>query len=222
MKVAVLSESSADEAAIRVLVDATLSVQTEIHTPRLRSRGWPAVLQSLAAVVKHLYYQTDVDGLVVVADANASPMHDSDAGQVEDATGGCRLCQLREEIRSVTGTLRAVHGRSPLRIAIGLAVPSIEAWYLCGEYPQASEAAWVELCQRPGAGGQLRPWKLDLKRRAYGVDRPSLSMETERAVEHARRLATNIESLTGRFPSGFGTLADNLREWLQDQDTQSV
>jgi len=76
MKVAVLSESAADEAAIRILVDAVLMQQTEpVGPPPLRSRGWPAVLSVLPGVIRHLQYQTDADGLVVVKERRWSGYH---------------------------------------------------------------------------------------------------------------------------------------------------
>jgi hypothetical protein len=45
LKLAVLSESQADEAAVRLFVEAILQIQTQpIGLPPLRSRGWPSVL----------------------------------------------------------------------------------------------------------------------------------------------------------------------------------
>ena len=74
MKVAILSESSADDAALRILVDGVLGVRTEEIdlSGTLRSRGWPAVRTVLPVVLKYLQYRTDADGLVVVADSNHS------------------------------------------------------------------------------------------------------------------------------------------------------
>ena len=77
MKVSVLSESSADEAAIRILVDGILGTETEpIPPPRLRTRGWPSVLKDVPTVVRHLHYRTDADAFVLVVDSDDSPLHD--------------------------------------------------------------------------------------------------------------------------------------------------
>ncbi|MGH9840918.1 MAG: hypothetical protein ACREEM_19255 [Blastocatellia bacterium] len=80
MKVAVFSESPADDAAVRILVDAILGHQTEvIDLPRLRVRGWPSLRNSLRAILIELHYQTDTDGIVVVADSDDSPQHKVEA-----------------------------------------------------------------------------------------------------------------------------------------------
>lgn len=73
MKVAILSESDADEAGIRVLVDAALGIAPHPLELRPRSRGWPAVKEVLPAVMRQLHYRTDALRLVVVADGNHSP-----------------------------------------------------------------------------------------------------------------------------------------------------
>jgi hypothetical protein len=72
MKVVVLSESSADEAAIRVLVNGILGRETEdVPSLPLRSRGWPSVIKVLPTVIKFLYYRTDAEALVVIADSDS-------------------------------------------------------------------------------------------------------------------------------------------------------
>jgi hypothetical protein len=78
MKVVVLSESSADEAAIRILVNGILGRETEdVSSLPLRSRGWPSVIKVLPTVIKFLHYQTDAEALVVIADSDDSPIHRS-------------------------------------------------------------------------------------------------------------------------------------------------
>ena len=211
MKVAVLSESSADEAAIRILVEALLGRETE--SPGLfplRSRGWPSVRDILPNVIKHFHYGTDADALVVVVDANSSPMHDDPGGESSEGKSRSRLAQLSEVVRGVKAQLRAVPTRTPLRIAIGVAAPAIEAWYLCGIDPAVSEASWTRQLE---GGAQARGTILSLKRQVYGADRYSVDLETERAIEHAHRLAQQIDSLERRFPIGFGTFAQHVRSW---------
>ena len=134
MKVAILSESSADEAAIEVLIAAILRLPMErMQLRRMPSRGWPSVLQNLPALIKELHYQTDADGLVVVADSNHSlphrPAHDEARGNDDR----CRFCLLRSAIERTITQLRPVASRGRLKVAMGLASPAIEAWYLCSE-----------------------------------------------------------------------------------------
>ncbi|HZP58845.1 MAG TPA: hypothetical protein VFB27_00875, partial [Opitutaceae bacterium] len=64
MNVAVLSESPADEAALRALVEAAFGEPVRPVTYALRARGWPSVAQVLPGVIRHLHFHTDADGLV--------------------------------------------------------------------------------------------------------------------------------------------------------------
>lgn len=210
MKLAVFSESSADEAAIRILADALLDCETvPPDMPRLRARGWPSVLQLLPAVVKHLHYRTDADGLIVVADSNRSPVHHGPADQECSAAGKCRLCLLRKAMVQTQAQLRPVAARSLLKVAVGLAIPTIEAWYLCGVESGISENAW-----RQGLDSGPLPYTNNrLKQKVYGTDRPSIELETEKAREAAQRLTGDLGRLERQFPIGFGALAAALRDW---------
>jgi hypothetical protein len=216
MKVAILSESAADEAAMRILADGVLGTRTVSPLGpafRMRGRGWPTVLKIIPAVVQHLHYASDADGLIVVVDSDLSPIHTQSHKESERAEMGCRLCQVAEAVALTKSRLRPVPGRSPLRVAVGLAVPQIEAWYLVGIDPHVNEATWT-------SGQQLGVFIVQretLKRKAYGTDRPSLEMETDMARQHAERIVRegHLPHLESLFPGGFGALASDLRGWLQ-------
>lgn len=213
MKLAILSESAADEAGVRILVEAIVGGKTEsVAGPSLEARrGWPAVLDVLPAVIKSAHYHSDAVGLVVVADANGSPFHQVDHDEVDEPLEGCRLCQLRSRCRETLVKLGSVgHRAHPVNVAIGLASPAIEAWYRCGRDPRASEAAWS---RDLNAGVHARDRITALKREVYGTDRPSLRLETECAVREARRLAQNISAFEEHFRTGFGSLAGQMRAW---------
>ena len=210
MKVAILSESSADEAAIRIFVEGLLARSTEpVEFKGLRSRGWPSVRNLLGAIYKDLWYRTDADALVVVADSDEATIHHP--SHAEPATGPrpCRLCELQQVERRVRGDLRPVAGRGPLRIAIGIATPAIEAWYAVGLDPHVNEPTWVQAL----ASRQFPYTKASLKELVYGTERPSLQLETERATEAARRLTSSLNEVIERFPMGFGPLAQEIRSW---------
>lgn len=150
MKVAVLSESSADEAAVRLLVEAVLGVQTTSPEPlTLRSRGWPAVRDVLPTVIRHLHFQTDVEGLVVVADSDRSVIHTVQHDMTEDGQPGCRVCELRNVHQFTRHRMAERVGRAPLKVAIGVAVPAVEGWYARGVVPHVNEAAWSCPAERP-------------------------------------------------------------------------
>ncbi len=75
MKVAVLSESEADEAALRIPVEGLLGGSTEaVGQFRLRHRGVDAVRRQVHPVLSYLYYHTEARGLVVVVDSDQTPI----------------------------------------------------------------------------------------------------------------------------------------------------
>ncbi|MCG3128489.1 MAG: hypothetical protein CHACPFDD_03378 [Phycisphaerae bacterium] len=212
MKVAILSESPADEAALRVLANAILGLTTKPpEHPPFRARGWPNVYQMLPGVMRALYYQSDVRGLVVVVDSNGSPPHEGGPA-ANCATDRCRLCVVRREVHQTRDMLKHVVGRAPFSVAIGVAMPAIEAWYRCGIDPHATEVAWIrDLRARTTARSRMR----ELKNSVYGTDRPSLELATKCAVEHCERVARTIGELENAFPVGFGAVAAEVRTWRE-------
>jgi hypothetical protein len=209
MNVAILSESPADEAAVRVLAEAVLGSKVQEVQSGLRARGWPNVAQILPAVIRHLHFNTDADGLVVVVDADDSVVHTAEHEAPNYHHPLCRLCQLRAVFRRAAKKLPPARGRDRVLRCVGVAVPAIEAWYLCGRDETVSEAAWI-------AGQQkgIPPYtRRDLKWRVYGTDRPSLPFETQRALEAVRRHHGDVRRLETDFPGGFGAFAADLRSW---------
>lgn len=210
MKVAVLSESSADEAAIRILLEGILGRGTQdVSLPPLRSRGWPSVIRVLPTVLKFLHYRTDADALVVIVDSDDSPLHQDAHDQPGGEEVRCRICQLRAVTDSEIGRLSAVPGRELIKTALGLAVPSIEAWYLCGLDPQVNEATWARRLQSE----LITYTRRTLKRDVYGTERPSIEIEERRAIEAANRLVADLSQLEQLFPIGFGYFARGVRNW---------
>jgi hypothetical protein len=206
MKVALLSESPADEIALRVLVAAVLGAEPQLVAPGFRARGWPNVAQLMPAVLRHLHFSTDADALVVVVDADDSVVHT----ERHEAPGyfhpHCRMCQLRAVHRQTTRKLPPARGREGVLRVIGVAVPAIEAWYLCGRDPGVSEAAWLDGQQ----GGRLPYSRAELKLRVYGTDRPSLPHEIDCALREVARHRADPRRLEHDFP-GFALLAADLR-----------
>jgi len=221
MKVALLSESPADEAALRVLVEAVLGEPVALFQPGLRARGWPNVAQVLPAILRHLHFNTDVDGLAVVVDADDTVVHTA----AHEAPGYfhplCRLCQLRSVFHKTQKRFPRRQDRDRVLRAVGLAVPAIEAWYLCGQDPQVTEFAWIE-----GQARGVAPYtRRELKWRVYGTDRPSLAHEIQQALACVRRQRGDPRRLEADFPNGFGRMAGELRSWqggTRKKDTPPV
>jgi hypothetical protein len=212
MKLAVISESPADDAAVRVLVDAILGRTSEIVEVRsLRRRsGYSSLPALLEVAIPELHFNTDADALVLVVDSNGTPIHVPEHERPGGAVPECRLCSLRAAAARLLGRLKPRGHHAPLNVAIGLASPPVEAWYRCGIDPQATEAAWA----RDLAAGARAPERIrGLKRDVYGTDRPGLPLETGRATEAAGRLAQQLVVLEQHFPSGFGSFARDIRAW---------
>ncbi len=213
MKVAYFAESPADQEALTILTETILGRKTEtvLHAG-LRHRGWPTVRTVLPAVLKELHYHTDAEGFVLIVDSNGTPPHLSSHDAPDGSERQCRLCQLR---RITDEALRKVRPRAaspPLKVALGLAVPTIEAWLLCGVDPHVTEAAWISGLNEPRRG--FMPYtKGGLKSQLYGTSHPSLVLETEKMRAAATRLSADLSGLAKLFPHGFGALLSSLRTW---------
>jgi hypothetical protein len=208
MKLGIISESEANEAALRILIPALVSQPVEIIEPaRARPGGWSAALNAVPVEMRHLYYRTDADGLIIVVDSDDLPVHTASHEQTSSGNEGCRACRFLTTIRQVQSSLSARPIDKPFTTAFGLAVLTIEAWLLCGVDIHATEAHFVrELQSRP----RLRDLRLELKRQIYGSDRPAREIERTKAIEHATRLAGSLDLLRRHFPDGFGLLERTL------------
>ena len=212
MNIAILSESPADEAALRVLVEYALGAPFTFVPPSLRARGWPSVEQVLPSILRHLHFNTTADGLVVVVDSDDSPVHTA----AHDAPGHhhpfCRICRLRAAFHRTTRHLPPAQGRDRVLRAVGVCVPALEAWLLCGRDTSVTEAAWVQ-----GQATGRPPYnRRELKWRVYGTERPSLPHEMKRAVQEVTRHHGDLRRLENDFPQGFGAMVRDLRGWGVD------
>jgi hypothetical protein len=210
MRVAYLAESPADQTALTILTEAILGKITEtVSHAGLRFRGWPAVKNVLSPALKELYFNTDAEGFVFIVDSNTSPPHFPEHELPISREPKCRLCQLRRIVDEVQGQVRLRQHLPPLKTALGLAVPTIEAWFLCGVNPHVTEAAWINGLKE----GRTPFTKESLKRELYGTSHPSLVIETEAMKKAATRLTSNLSTIENLFPHGFGALLRSLRSW---------
>jgi hypothetical protein len=211
MRVAILSESEDDEQAVRILIDGILGTSTPpVARLPLRTRGWPSIRDILPSALKHFHYHTDAEALVIVVDSDDSLIHQPSHNPLIEASQGCRLCQLHTIVANTQKQLRPRSVGPQLKIAIGLAVPAIEAWYRCGLDPHVTEAVWMQSLH----SGTYPYTRNDLKAAVYGTERPSRAMKTRRATEESRRLVQDLSCLDQWFPNGFGPLRDVVRSWL--------
>lgn len=202
MNVAIISEAQTDEQVVKVLAQAVLNREISVYQPPFRRRalGWSSVIPTVKTVIRYAYFQDrQIDGLIAVMDSDDTVFDPPDSPL-------SRLHQMQADVAQLLDNLNARHLRSPLRIALGLAVPALEAWLRCGIDPQVNEAAWHTAMQT-----QKYPFnRKSLKHDVYGSTR---RVSTQIAVAHAQRLAKDTQALEVEFPIGFGSLARDLRRW---------
>ncbi|MEX0741968.1 MAG: hypothetical protein WD079_04165, partial [Phycisphaeraceae bacterium] len=75
MRVAIVSESIADETALRVIVDAALGMRTMPVVPAIRYRPGHTFMRDLPAILRTLHKHGGADGLVTVVDSDDTPIH---------------------------------------------------------------------------------------------------------------------------------------------------
>jgi hypothetical protein len=142
MKIGFFSESPADQAALAVFTGAILGAPPEPINMSLEAHGCTGVLSALDGVIKGLHYHSDAEALVVVVDCNGTEAHSATHDKPDNSADDCRLCQARKIAAKARGRLSKRPAGPALKIAIGLAVPAIEAWYLFGKDHAVGEAAW--------------------------------------------------------------------------------
>lgn len=97
-----------------------------------------------------------------------------------------------------------------LKVAVGIAVPAIEAWYLFSRDASLTESTW-----RTHLGSVPRTQvRRKLKQKVYGTEMPTRPIAKEAATTAATHLVSNLVSFEQHFPNGFGPLAKTLRTWL--------
>ena len=202
MRVSLLAESPVDEAVLEVFVAHHVKGVTLVDPGRIRSRGWPGVVDVMRARLAQLTYGGTADLLVVLADSDESPFSGHLAGH-PCANSECRLCRL-ESVVEEFGSANSRHRGVP-EVLCGLPVPAIESWLLFGEHSSASEAAWMGI-----DASSRHEHKLNLKRALYGTDRAPIESMRERAVERARVIVTSA-GLEDHFPVGLRPLFQRLR-----------
>ncbi len=206
MKIAYFSESQADQAALAIFAEALLGATPEPVQgpgPVLEAHGVGGVFSALDGVIRGLHYQSDAEGLIVVVDSDDTTPHDKEHDEPGKTSEKCRYCRLKTITARALAQLKPIATKPKLRVALGLAVPAIEAWYLSGKNHQVGEAheGYQTLDRRR------------LKTEVYGTDRPSLELEEARAKEEVTRIVANLARFESEFPIGFGLMANEIRTW---------
>lgn len=112
MKIAVLSESPADEAAVSILIEGLLGVcMTRVPLPTPGTRGWKGTFNAVALALRHLHYRTDEEAsssrsirtsLPCIAENTANLVH------AIPSVGFVSFGRLSRTFRRVFGLARAL------------------------------------------------------------------------------------------------------------------
>ncbi|NOX56620.1 MAG: hypothetical protein GXP27_19685 [Planctomycetes bacterium] len=221
MKVAVLSESGVDEAIVAEIVRAILPDPIECVDLALRTRGIQYLLASaFVSRAKFCAFKPDIHGLVCVVDADLKQSHSESQScwspclaSIEDfraCHSECRLCNLRRQWVETRLAERRTEDRLPvLRIAMGLAVPSIETWLLAGTSDGVDETTWNGLNDR-----EKQSYRDRVKRIVFG-DLKGFDRRREIAQERIVHVigTLGIDGLGRLFPDGLGALRNDLEAW---------
>jgi hypothetical protein len=211
MKIGFYCESPADQAAMAVFAEGILGEPPEPISTPLEGQSMPRFLHALDGVFRGIYFNSDAEGLIIVCDADNTGLHDPDREAPAGCGQHCRYCRCHKIIAAVRQQLKPRPRGQELKVAIGLAVPTIEAWYLVGKNHQVGEAQWAVGLQQ---GGQIPFTSPQLKTMVYKTARPPIELETERAVAEARRIIQDVSAIETAFPKGFGLMAQEIRRWI--------
>lgn len=146
MKIGYYSESRADQAALAVFTEGILGEPPEPISMDIEGHGVTAVLNAIDRVILALHYHSNAEGLVVVVDCDHTELHTVAHEQPDRAADDCRFCQIRKKVAKAMSRLKPIPNKPFLKVAVGLAVPAIEAWLLVGKNHGVGEPAWISGC----------------------------------------------------------------------------
>ena len=209
MKIGILSESKVDEAAYKILVESVLGHPVDLFKDYQKRGGWSQAKKLIRPVIIDLHY-SGADGFVFVADSDSTLPHTSDHDANADGDAYCRLCVVKTLADSALTALPARAGQPPLKIAVGMATPAIEAWLLSGIDRHCTETRFRD----DHSNGRLtRQTRLDLKKQKYGSLQAGRDIRMQCTLENANRIAGDLEGLERRFQFRFGHLRNDLAQW---------
>lgn len=216
MKIGIVRESEVDEAAIRIFVESIAGTSVEIlQSVRPRAGGFGSALDVIKAEYLRLHYHPDADGLVIIIDSDDTPLHVATTPLNSVCDPRCRLCLINQKIAQASARLAARPDGRLLPVAVGMAVPALEAWLLCGRDPHAAESNYRRMLE---GGLQLKQIRDRLKTEVYGSARAPMRKMAEISSNEAMRLRESPELLERLFPIGFGMFASQIRTSFRSRE----
>lgn len=197
MKLAFCVEDDTDEDVFRVLISRAWKTEVVADELRFRRGGWANALQ-LAPIIAKAAHQRGLDGAVFAIDNDgASPKHQPSH---EEATPGCRLCELRAAARIQEPLSWKRPGLPPLRYVFAVPVQALETWLLLARGHDFKGQA-ESLGHEPNGRRKLKKW-------LYGDETPDREAMRRAALPIAEKL--DLEALAKVSPS-FEAFLSQLR-----------
>lgn len=203
MRVAFVLEGDTDRIAIPPLcAHVRADIEPIPEKYRIESHAKPELIKPVLTALQ--YRGDDIDAAVVVVDSDATPPHRPEHDL--DPDDGCRLCALKEVARSTIASA-AKPGYRKLQVAVGMAVPCLEAWLL--QDHNVTEVAYINDFERRSK----HAYRMELKNQFYGPGNLTLGRRAPIIQAKLADIATLVPFLEREFPSGFGQMAAQIRSW---------
>ncbi|MBM4072709.1 MAG: hypothetical protein FJ271_27850 [Planctomycetes bacterium] len=106
---------------------AILGQPLESISMDLEAHSVPGFFNALDGVFRGVHYNSDAEALIIVVDSDRTEPHELTHDFQKDTGIGCRHCKIAQIIARARNQLKPRQSQAELKIAIGLAVPSIEA-----------------------------------------------------------------------------------------------
>lgn len=213
LRVALVVEGRIDGIVGQWIVEKTLGTPASFEL--IAFRGVDGILKNGLLTTIKAARSCRADAVVCIVDSDNTPPHREDAqthwldalktgAGFQPCDHNCRLCRLRLACLSEGDLTSYCRTDRWIKVALGLAVPEIEAWLL-NDGSFISETLWSQL------GYAERNSRRDrLKMRLYGN---SKAVEARARVAVGRLSQVDLQHLCGSFPNGFGALINDLHHW---------
>lgn len=198
MRIAIHAEGPDDYVVLEEFVRHFLP-NAQFVAPPIMGTGRESVFRNLNRTLLALAGRGSADLLVVCVDSDLEPLHA--AGQT-CSNERCPFCRLDHRARQVAS--EHPHMRFP-DVAIGVAVPAIEAWLLFGRRSECTEAGWAQQGKR-----RTEETKRELKRILHGPG-PVPSKTKHATLRLEARRVLGFDDLEAHFPVGLAPLLQKLR-----------
>src|SRR5262245_31184060 len=106
MKIGYFCESLADQAAMAEFTAGIFVQPSEPISMDLAAHGVPGFFRALDGVFRGVHFNSDAEGLVIVADCDDTELHEASHDAPGHDTKDCRMCEIRKILTRAKNQLR--------------------------------------------------------------------------------------------------------------------